>query len=106
MPHVTIQPFDKWAVDFVGPINPPMKRTSARYIITATDYMTRWEEAVPVLDCTVVTATKFIFENIVTRFGCPRILMSDQGSHSINHTVRVVTEELQVKHKKSTPYHP
>ena len=32
--------------------------------------------------------------------------MSDQGSHFINRTMRVLTEELQVQHKKSTPYHP
>ena len=68
--------------------------------------MTRWEEATLVVDCTTVTVVTFIFENIVMWFGCPRILMSDQGSHFINHTVRALTEELQVKHKKSTPYHP
>ena len=106
VPHVTLQPFDKWAVDFVGPINPPGKRTGVRYIITATDYLTRWEEAAPVMDCTIVIEEKFIFENIVTRFGCPRILMSDHGSHFINRSVRALTEELQVQHKKSTPYHP
>ena len=81
-------------MDFVGPINPPGKRTGARYIITATDYMTRWEEATPVVDCTTTIAVKFIFENIVTWFGCPRILMNDQGSHFINRTVRALTEEL------------
>ena len=32
--------------------------------------------------------------------------MSDQGSHFINRTVRALTEEFQVQHKKSTPYHP
>ena len=94
VPQVTLQSFDKWAVDFVGPINPLGKRTGARYIITTTDYLTRWEEAAPVVDCTVVTAAKFIFENIVTQFGCPRILMSDQGSHFINRTVRALFEEL------------
>ena len=93
-------------MDFVGPINPPGKRMGARYIITATDYLTRWAEVVLVADCTTATAAKFIFENIVTRFGCPKILMSDQGSHFINRIVRALTEELQVQHKKSTPYHP
>ena len=32
--------------------------------------------------------------------------MSDQGIHFINRTVRVLMEELQIQHKKSTPYHP
>ena len=106
VPHVTLQPFDKWAVDFVGPINPPRKRMRVRYIIIMTNYLTRWVESTPVVDCTIVTATKFIFENIVTWFGCPRILMSDQGSHLINRVVKALIEELRVQHKKSTPYHP
>ena len=32
--------------------------------------------------------------------------MSDQGSHFVNRTVKALTEELQVQHKRSTPYHP
>ena len=105
VPHVTLQLFDKWAVDFVGPINPPGKRTGTCYIITATDCLTRWAEATPVANCTTVTATRFIFETIVTQFGYPRILMSDQGSHFVNQMVKALTEELQIHHKRSTPYH-
>ena len=66
VPYVTLQPFDKWDVDFVGPINPPGKRTGAGYIITATDYLTRWAEAAPFVNCTAAIAVRFIFENIVT----------------------------------------
>ena len=106
VPQVTLQPFDKWVVDFVGPINPPGKETGVRYIITATNYLTRWAEAALVVDCTAATATTFIFEKIVTQFGCPRILMSDQGNHFVNRTMKVLTKELQVQHKRSTPYHP
>jgi hypothetical protein len=47
-PQVTFQVFDKWEIDFVGPINPPAKRSGVRYIITSTNYLTRWEEATSV----------------------------------------------------------
>ena len=78
-------------MEFVGPINPPRKRIGAWYIIIVTDYLTRWMEATPVVDCIAVTAVRFVFDNIVTQLGCPRILMSDQGSHFINHTISALT---------------
>jgi len=57
-------------------INPPIKRPGVRYKIMVTYYLTRWDEAEPVRDCSVKTNVQFLFENSVTRFGCPRILMS------------------------------
>eukprot|EP00253_Pinus_taeda_P023818 PITA_23818 len=69
---MTLQPFEKWVIDFVGPIQSQGKKMGARYIITATVYLTRWVEAKPVKDCTGVTTTKFLFEYVLTRFGCPK----------------------------------
>jgi hypothetical protein len=83
-PQMTLQAFEKWAIDFMEPINPPRKRTGASYIITATEYLTRWAEAREVKECSATTAVHFIFDDIITRFGCPKVLMSDQGSHFIN----------------------
>jgi hypothetical protein len=54
-PHLKLQAFDKWAIDFVGPINPPGKRTGAHYIITVTEYLTRWAKASTVKDCSATT---------------------------------------------------
>jgi hypothetical protein len=94
IPQVTLQVFDKWAIDFVGPINPSTKRTRARYIITATKYLTRWAKATPVKDYSVETSTHFLFEQVFTRFGFPRVLMRDQGTHFINNTISTMNEEF------------
>ena len=98
VPQVTLQAFDKWAIDFIGPINPCANKYGERYIITATDYLTRWDEAQPIKDCSTAIAVKFIFDNILSRFGCPRIIMSDQESHFLNKTIEALTEEFQVYH--------
>jgi len=92
-PQMMLQPFEKWAIDFVRPIQPQGK-TGARYIITATEYLNRWAEAHPVKDCMGVMAAKFLFEHILTRFGCPRILMSDHGTHFLNETIIALMKEF------------
>ena len=54
-PVKALQPFEKGAVDFRGPITPVARHSQARYIITATYYLTRWAEEIPVKDCTAKT---------------------------------------------------
>eukprot|EP00253_Pinus_taeda_P030101 PITA_30101 len=42
-PQVHLEPFDKWALDFIGPINP--SSNGKKYILVCTDYVTKWAEA-------------------------------------------------------------
>jgi hypothetical protein len=104
--QLTLQVFKKWAIEFVEPINPPGRHTGSRYIITTIKYLIRWAEARAVMDCSAATAAQFIFEDIITKFGCPKTLMSDQGTHVINKTIEALTQKFEVHHHKSTPYHP
>jgi hypothetical protein len=68
--------------------------------------LTRWGEARAIKECSATTVACFIFDDIITRFGFPKILMSDQGTHFINNTIEALTQEFEVHHQKSMPYHP
>jgi transposase InsO family protein len=104
-PHVTLQVFNKWEIDFVGPINPLERISRATYNITTTKYLSRWVEVAPVKNCSAETVACFLFENAVTRFGCLRIFMSDQGTHFINNKIEAMLEDFNIYHHKST-HHP
>ncbi|CAN6547298.1 unnamed protein product [Malus baccata var. baccata] len=70
-----------------------------------TDYMSKWVEAVPSkTDHKVVV--KFLQDNIFTRFGTPRAIISDRGSHFNNHVFASLMKKYGITHKVGTPYHP
>ena len=92
MPLISVNPsltFKIWAIDLIGPFPIPGRRSGARYIITAVEYVTKWVEAEPVETCSSEVAANFIYENIITRFGCSLTLISNQGSHFINKTIKI-----------------
>lgn len=103
--QITLQPFEKWAIDFVGPIKPQGKM-DMQYIIIVTKYLTGWVEVQSVKDYTTIMAENFLFEHVLTRFGYPKILMSDHGTHFLNKTISTLIKEFEVYHHKSTQYHP
>ena len=76
-PQRVVAPFDKWGIDFVGPIEPPSEGKS--YILVCTDYVTKWAEEKPMKHPHDNNVAKFLYEFIFTRFGIPRELQSDQG---------------------------
>ncbi len=80
------EPFMKWGLNFIGPIKPVGRLTRNKYILVVTDYATKWVEAKAFKTNVIVVTTRFMYENILTRFGCPLTIVIYQGIHFINDT--------------------
>jgi hypothetical protein len=63
-------PFCGWALDFVDQIYPALSK-GHRFVLVATDYFTKWMEAVPLKNTTQREVIHFISKHIIHRFGIP-----------------------------------
>ncbi|XP_075492570.1 uncharacterized protein LOC142530631 [Primulina tabacum] len=70
-------PFDQWGMDIVGPF--PVARAQKKFLLVAVDYFSKWVEAEPLAKITEQEVLKFLWKNIVCRFGVPRRIISDNG---------------------------
>nr|GFA97857.1 reverse transcriptase domain-containing protein [Tanacetum cinerariifolium] len=105
MPHNFIQIceiFDVWGIDFMGPF-PSSKGNKC--ILVAVDYLSKWVEAkaLPTNDARVVFK---IFKSLFSRFGTPKAIISDRGTHFCNDKFSRVMAKYGVTHRLSTAYHP
>ncbi|GJX22672.1 reverse transcriptase domain-containing protein [Tanacetum coccineum] len=70
-------PFYKWGIDIAGPF--PEGPGKVKFLIVAIDYFTKWIEAKAVATITGNQVKKFVWDNIVCRFGLPGEIISDNG---------------------------
>ena len=75
---LVIEPFDVWGMDYMGPFVPS---NGYNYILVVVDYVTKWVEAIPTCHADVATSVKMIKDIILPRFGVPRFLITNGGSH-------------------------
>ncbi|GJX77901.1 reverse transcriptase domain-containing protein [Tanacetum coccineum] len=105
MPQNAIQVceiFDIWGIDFMGPF--PSSKGN-KYILVAVDYLSKWVEAkaLPTNDARVVVK---ILKSLFARFGTPRAIISDRGTHFCNDQFAKVMSKYGVTHRLATAYHP
>ncbi|GJW37408.1 reverse transcriptase domain-containing protein [Tanacetum coccineum] len=105
MPQNAIQVceiFDVWGINFMGPF--PSSHGN-KYILVAVDYLSKWVEAkaLPTNDARVVV--KFL-KSLFARFGTPRAIISDRGTHFCNDQFAKVMSKYGVTHRLATAYHP
>jgi hypothetical protein len=106
-PNYSVQTYDifkHWAIDFVGPFPPDPEGN--KYAVVAIEYLSRWAEAVPTRTATAMDAANFIYNQIITRYGIPMSIQSDNGPHFSNQIIENLVRLLTIKHRFSTPYYP
>ena len=77
-----------------------------KYLLVGTDYFTKWVEMKPLANIRDVDAKKFVWKNIVTRFGVPHMLISDNGLQFDSKMFRRYYGELGITNRYSTPAYP
>jgi IS30 family transposase len=104
--HPIIKPwsFRGWALDFVGQIYPSSSK-GHQFVLVATDYFTKWMEAIPLKNMTHKEVIHFISMHIIHRFSIPQTLTMDQGSSFMSHQVCEFAESLKIKLLNFSPYY-
>jgi ribonuclease HI len=103
-PIIKPWPFRGWGLDFVGKIHPPSSKGHC-FVIVATDYFTKWTEAIPLKNMTHREVIEFITEHIIHRFGIPQTLTTDQGTSFVSKEVREFVESYGINLLNSSPYY-
>ena len=98
-----VELFDLWGMDFMGPFPSSF---SNLYILLAVDYISKWVEAIPKHTNDANVVAKFLHSHIFTRFGTPRALITNGGTHFCNKLVDKVLQKYGGRHRTSLAYHP
>ncbi|XP_075087985.1 uncharacterized protein LOC142169940 [Nicotiana tabacum] len=101
-PIQEVEVFDVWVIDFMGPF---VSSHGNKYILVAVDYVSKWVEAAALRTNDAKGIIGFLRKSIFTRFGTPRAIISDRGTHFCNRAFAKLLEKYDVCHKDATPYH-
>ena len=93
------------SMDFHGPLAPASQRGN-RYIIAATDILSKFVVTKAVRDCTAQTAARFVKEELISKFGTPRCILTDNGTHFTATMMEELLKQIGTTHLYATPYHP
>ena len=97
-----------WAFDVVGPLSETGSKAPKQksFILTATEYYTKWAEAEAFAEIKASTMVKFIKTNIIARFGAPKAIVIDNGAQFISQELQGMCDRYGIQLHHSSPYYP
>jgi len=104
-PVVVTGPFQQWGLDFIGKIHQP-SNNQHRWILVATDFFTKWIEAIPTRNANHIVIINFLHEHIFSRFGFPKRLVTDNAAAFNDKYLVKLCEDMGVKLMHSKSYYP
>ena len=84
----------------------PKSKRGNRYAICFVDYLTKWVEAFATSDQSALTIAKLLVEEIITRHGAPKELLSDRGAAFLSNLLQEVYRLMGICKVSTTAYHP
>ncbi|KAL0300094.1 UNVERIFIED_CONTAM: Transposon Ty3-I Gag-Pol polyprotein [Sesamum calycinum] len=84
----------------------PLYADIVNFLVTGVDNVSKWVEAKATRTDDAKTVVEFVKTNIFSRFGMPRAIISDRGTHFCNKVVDALLKKYNVTHRISTAYHP
>ena len=102
--HIAEEPWALVSADFVGPL--PRTRHGNNTLLVFVDKFSKWIELVPLKGSTAAALQKAFRERIVSRYGIPKVFLSDNGTQLTSRSFKKYLQELGVEHKYTAPYTP
>lgn len=104
--YVTVEaPFVQWGIDFIGEIIEKSSR-GHKWFLVATNYFTKWIEAIPTKQATSKVVINFLIDNIVTKFGVPAKIVMDNAMCFRSEEFVELCANYGIIMSYSSPYHP
>jgi len=103
-PIIKPWPFRGWAIDLIGQIYPPSSK-GHKFILVATDYFTKWVEAIPLKKVTSANMIDFVKEHIIYQFGIPQTITTDHGTMFTSGEFDEFAIGMGIKVLNSSPYY-
>jgi len=101
--HNVFEIFDVWGVDFMGPFP---HSSGFTYILMLVHHVSKWIEAMATRADDAKTILKHVKSLILHRYGVPKAIISDRGTHFCNRAFSALLNKYHVTQKVSTGYHP
>lgn len=99
-----VRPFQQIGMDILGPF--PASTSGNKWIVVATDYLTRYAETKAIPSGSAIEVAKFLIRSIVLRHGAPQVLLTDRGTAFTAELLQQILRFSHTCHRRTTAYHP